>query len=231
MIDRILQQQRSYIRVYVNDIVIFFNMLEEHLNHLHNIFDILNKMKICLSSKKFYLAYSFIQLLSQQIDALSLMTSKDKLVTIFRIRFPLSLSQLEKYLSLTDYLQQYILHYAAIIKSLQQQKIFLNQGLQAKETKENTRKQIIIIIRLSKSTLKKLNIFHHLQSLFSQPIILMHFLPKQQLYIDLNVFKEFSFEVHVYHTKEFTEDNTSKQKFMKPVLFLSRLLQDAKTQY
>ena len=140
MIDRILWQQRSYVRIYVDDIVIFFNMLKEHLNHLHNIFDILDKMKICLLLKKFYLAYSFIQLLSQWVDALNLITLKDKLVTIFRIRFPLSLSQLEKYLGLTDYLQQYILHYAAIIKSLQQQKTFLNQDLWAKGAKENTRK-------------------------------------------------------------------------------------------
>jgi len=156
---------------------------------------------------------------------------KDKLAAIFRIRFSLSLSQLEKYLDLTDYLWQYILHYAAIIKSLQQQKIFLNQGLWAKEAKENTRKWIIIIIRLNKSILKKLNIFYYLQSLFSWSIILMHFSSKQQLYIDLNVFKEFSFEVHVYHAKKFTKDSTSKQKFMKSVLFLSKLLQDAEMQY
>jgi len=78
--------------------------------------------------------------LSQQIDALGLTTSEDKLVTIFRIRFSLSLSQLEKYLDLTDYLQQYISHYTAIIKLLQQRKTFLNQGLQAKGTKENARK-------------------------------------------------------------------------------------------
>jgi len=64
MIDRILQQQRSYVRIYVDNIVIFFNMLKEHLNHLHNVFNILNKMKIYLLLKKFYLAYSFIQLLS-----------------------------------------------------------------------------------------------------------------------------------------------------------------------
>jgi len=56
----------------------------------------------------------------------------------------------------------------------------------------------------------------------------MHFLSKWQLYIDLDVFKEFDFEVHVYHTKEFAEDSISKQKFMKSVLFLSRLLQDVK---
>jgi len=60
MIDRILQQQRSYVRIYVNDIVIFFNILKEHLKHLHNIFDILNKMKIYLSLKKFYLMYSSV---------------------------------------------------------------------------------------------------------------------------------------------------------------------------
>ncbi len=38
----------------------------------------------------------------------------------------------------------------------------------------------------------------------------MHFLSKQQLYIDLNVFKEFNFEVHVYYAKKITENNTSK---------------------
>ncbi len=60
MINRILQQQRLYIKVYINDIVIFFNMLKEYLNHLDNIFNILNKIKICFLLKKFYLTYLFI---------------------------------------------------------------------------------------------------------------------------------------------------------------------------
>jgi len=54
----------------------------------------------------------------------------------------------------------------------------------------------------------------------------MHFSSKQQLYINLNVFKEFDFKAHIYYLKEIAEDSTSKQKFMKSVLFLSRLLQD-----
>jgi len=41
---------------------------------------------------------------AKTLDALSLVTSEDKLVAIFRIRFSLSLSQLEKYLDLIDYL-------------------------------------------------------------------------------------------------------------------------------
>jgi len=35
----------------------------------------------------------------------------------------------------------------------------------------------------------------------------------------------------MYHLKEIAKDNTSKQKFMKFILFLSRLLQDAEIQY
>jgi len=69
---------------------------------------------------------------------------------------------------------------------------------------------MIIIIKLNKSILKKLNVFHYLQSLFSQSIILMHFSSKQQLYIDLNVFKEFSFEMYIYYAKEIAENSASK---------------------
>jgi len=71
-------------------------MLKEHLNYLYNVFDILDKMKIYFLLKKFYLTYLFIQLLSQQVNALSLVTLKDKLIIIFKIKFSLSLSQLEK---------------------------------------------------------------------------------------------------------------------------------------
>jgi len=91
---------------------------------------------------------------------------KDKLVAIAGLCFSISLSQLEKYLGLTEYLQQYIPKYAAIIKPLQLQKTFLNQGLRAKEVKGNSRKCQAITIRLNESTFKELNTFHHLQTLF-----------------------------------------------------------------
>jgi len=122
---------------------------------------------------------------------------------------------------LTEYLQQYISKYAAIIKPLQLQKTFLNQGLRVKETKGNARKCQAITIRLNESTFKKLNAFHHLQMLFSQPTMLVHFSSKHQLYVDLNAFKEFEFEAHVYHAKKAKKNKTPQQKSMKPILFLS----------
>jgi hypothetical protein len=79
--------------------------------------------------------------------------------------------------------------------------------------------------------LKKLNTFHHLQTLFSWSTMLVHFLSKHQLYVDLNAFKEFGFEAHVYHTKKAEKNKTPQQKSMKPILFLSQLLTDIKTHY
>jgi len=178
MINRILHRQRAYARAYIDDIVIFSNTLKEHLKHLHNVFITLKRMRICLSSKKSFLTYSFIQLLKQRVDALELATLKDKLVAIAGLHFSISLRQLEKYLGLTEYLQQYISKYATIVKPLQLQKTFLNQGLRVKETKGNARKHQAITIRLNEPTLKELNIFHHLQMLFFLSTMLVHFLSK-----------------------------------------------------
>ena len=104
MINRILQRQRAYARAYIDNIVIFSNTLKEHLKHLHNVFVTLKRMRICLSSKKSFLIYLFIQLLEQRVDVLELATSEDKLVTIAGLCFSISLSQVEKYLGLTGYL-------------------------------------------------------------------------------------------------------------------------------
>ncbi len=231
MIDRILQRQRAYARAYINNIVIFSNTLKEHLKHLHNVFITLKRMRICLSSEKSFLTYLSVQLLKQWVDVLELVTLKDKLVAIAGLCFSISLSQLEKYLDLTEYLQQYISKYATIVKPLQLWKTFLNQGLRVKETKENARKRQVITIRLNESTFKKLNTFHHLQMLFFWSTMLVHFLSKHQLYVNLNAFKKFEFEAHVYHTKKAEKNKTPQQKFMKPILFLSQLLTDVKTHY
>jgi hypothetical protein len=135
MINRILQRQRAYARAYIDNIVIFSNTLEEHLKHLHNVFITLKRMRICLSSEKSFLTYSSVQLLEQWVDALEL-AIEDKLVAIAGLCFSISLSQLEKYLGLTEYLWQYISKYAAIIKPLQLQKPSWTKASESKRRKE-----------------------------------------------------------------------------------------------
>ena len=120
MIDKVLRQQHEFARVYVDDIVIFSVMLKEHLQHLDKVFNVLTEKNICLSPKKSYLGYPSVKLLGQRVDTLELVTAADKLAVITQLKFLKALSALEKYLSLTEYLRQYILKYAAIVKPLQE---------------------------------------------------------------------------------------------------------------
>ena len=130
MINRILQLYYVYLCIYVNDIVIYSTTLSKYLCHLQYVFDELIFKKICLFSEKFFLNYSLIQLLKQWVEALKLVTVKDKLIVIINLEFSYILIQLKKYLNLIDYLQQYILYYVVIIKFLQLCKTLLNQWIQ-----------------------------------------------------------------------------------------------------
>ena len=72
--------------------------------------------------------------------------------------------------------------------------------------------------------------------MFFRLIILAHFNSAHQLYVDLNISKEFRFRAHVYHCwsdNEIKADSASevKQKDMKSICFLSRLLVNAETRY
>ena len=231
MIDRILRPFRKFCRAYVDDIVIFSANLEEHTRHLQLVFQALSEMNIHLSPKKSFLGYPSVSLLGQKVDALGLATATDKLAAIANLRFPKTLGQLDKYLGLTGYLRQYIAHYAAIAKPLQQRKVYLTRVVAEKGVGGNARKKVAARTYLTTPTPKELNAFHHLQKLFSSPIILVHFDDKRRLFIDLDASKEFGFGAHVYHSLDEDIASIPKQKSQQSILFLSRLLSDAETRY
>jgi hypothetical protein len=103
-----LKDFRSFVRAYINDIMIFFKILDEHLNHLRQIFKRLQNYNVTLNSKKVFLEYSSIVLFEQIINALDLITTKEKLVAIANLIFSLTLKELKKYLKLTEYLRVYV---------------------------------------------------------------------------------------------------------------------------
>ena len=104
IIDWLLCSHHNFTHIYVDDIVIFFSFLNEHIYHLQKVFDTLLKWDICLSLQKFFLVYSSVNLSNQYVNALSLTTAEEKLVTIQNLKFSMTLSQLKHYLELTEYL-------------------------------------------------------------------------------------------------------------------------------
>ena len=85
-------------------------------------------MNIHLTPIKAFLEYFFIQLLSQHVDILNLITFENKLIIIRNFEFSRTLIVLKHYLELTNYFKQYMFYYIIIVMSLQKRKILLNHN-------------------------------------------------------------------------------------------------------
>lgn len=194
-IDKLLRTLRDFARTYVDDIVIFFKTLEEHLKHLRKMFDLFKKKRISLSSIKSFLDYSFIQLLDQRVDNLRLITLEKKIATIASLLFSRSLNDLDHFLELTRWLRHCINRYAQKISSLQTRKTTLTRTLSntlddKEKTLESLRKRQSIRMILDNFTNVEICAFRTLQRELDSLVSLVHFNLDRRLYVDLNAFKQ-----------------------------------------
>jgi uncharacterized protein involved in tolerance to divalent cations len=107
-----LKNLREFVKIYMNDIFIFFKTFDEHLNHLRQIFKRLKNYNVILNSKKIFFEYSSIVFLKQVMNAFDLITTKKKFVAIANLIFSFILKELKIYLKFIDYLRVYVSWYA-----------------------------------------------------------------------------------------------------------------------
>jgi len=194
----------------------------------------LTNVGILIKPPKAFLGYPSVQLLGQHVDSLGFATAEEKLEAIAQIEFPKTLKDLETYLGLTSWLRQYVPFYAAVSAPLQDRKTLL---LKIAPTAGAPRKNFAAATRLYDPTSTKIVSFETLQSLYSTPTYLVHFSPARQLYMDLDSSKAFGLGVVLYHVKGDDEAPPAlsteypKRSDIKPIMFLSRRLSDAETQY
>ena len=151
--DRLLRLFKKFIKDYVDDIVIFSRTLLKHISHLRQVFALFKRVKVILKLFKSFLEYLNVQLLGQRVNFFELSTSAKRLTIINKLRFSITLSALEIYLDITEYLRNYIAWYAQIVRSLQNRKIEL---LKSSSKGDRERKFFLAITRLSNSTTAKL---------------------------------------------------------------------------
>src|SRR6266480_8098176 len=65
MMNMILHSHKFFAHCYIDNIIIFSKILENHLQHLNTIFSLFNKLEITLKKIKTHLDYSSIILLDQ----------------------------------------------------------------------------------------------------------------------------------------------------------------------
>lgn len=123
VIEIILRPERDLARAYVDDILIFSNLYNEHLKHLEIVFTKLLFHNIHLSPKNRFLSYSSLALLGQRPDVLRLSEVEYKLQATSKLAFPHTLKRLKYYLGLTLWHRQVIDHCAKRTAALQARKI------------------------------------------------------------------------------------------------------------
>ena len=103
VINRQLRVFRNFCRVYIDNIIIFFKIFNDHVNYLRKLFSKLIKLRIILNVKKTFFNYFNVTLLKQKIDVFDLSITKKRIVVVKTIRYFKNFKTLEIYLDLTNY--------------------------------------------------------------------------------------------------------------------------------
>ena len=168
-------------------------------------------------------------MLDQKIDSLRLITATEKLKTISALTYSKTLEELKHFLKLIDYLRNYVHRYAQLTKSLQNLKTLL---LKQTSIKESSRKTYTFKTKLDLSSNSlKMKSFETLKSALNNLNILIHFNLDRTLWLNLNVFKKFDFEVIIFHIEKDATEKWSSRIAMKSIMFLSRLLTSTEFNY
>ena len=229
-INRLLREHREYARAYIDDIVIFSATLKNHVRHLRAVFGLFAKYNIAINPKKAFIDYPSVKLLGQKVNSLDLSTDEEKLRAIASLDFPYTLASLEHYLSLTEWLRQFVRNYAVISKPLQDRKTkLLAKTPRSGQQRQNYSRKTLI----EHPTEKEIASFEAVQHALSETRMLIHFDSKRTLFIDVDSSKAGGIDAIIYHLDgdESGPKECPDRKHIRPILFLSRLLKDAETRY
>ena len=230
-IDRFFRFYRVFAKVYVNDIVIHFSILQKHFAHLTKIFDMLRANNISIKFEKIFIDYFTVHLFDQKVDSFELVTVEKKLKAISRLFFFITLQLLETYLEFTSWLRDYVSWYVEIFKSLQQLKTELFHG---ESVIGNVRKIYSRNIKIKNFTFEKIVFFQILQSLLIKLFYFVHSNLVRKLFVNFDFNKKFGLVDMIYHVKNsanWNDKEYSFRKFIEFILFLSRFLIDVEIRY
>ena len=74
--------------VYLDDIIIYSDTVEEHLEHIHKVFEILHHEKLFLSTEKMQFFTSRLKILGHIINEQGIMMDPHKVTTILNWKMP-----------------------------------------------------------------------------------------------------------------------------------------------
>jgi transposase InsO family protein len=104
----------DYVLVYLDDILIFSNSFDDHMVHLHEVFNVLSDHQFTLNPDKCSLAKQSIDFLSHTITKDSIVPSKERIQAILDIPQPTTLAQANRFIGKIGWYRKFIKSFAQI---------------------------------------------------------------------------------------------------------------------
>ena len=170
--DRLLHDWQSFVKAYINNVIIRSKTFTKHVAHLHKVFTLFTSYNISIKPIKTFLGYTEIDLLGQQVNFIGFSIAEAKLEAIAKLKFPSIVSQLETFLGMIGYLQKSIPRYVAVAKPLQDLK---TNFLKNASVKRQKRKNYLSRTKFNNATTKQMQPFMDLKKALSKSSVLIHF--------------------------------------------------------
>ena len=114
----ILQPHKhTFILVYLDDVLIFSNSLEEHLQHLDTALTMLESNDIRLRLQKCWFAKNELEYLGHMVSHAGLRPSPNKIKAVQDWPRPKNVQNVQQYLGFCNFYRRYVRNYSAIAAS------------------------------------------------------------------------------------------------------------------
>ena len=104
--------------VFIDDILIYSPTLQDHVQHLRQVFTILRQHQFFLKRKKCVFAQIELQYLGHIISQKGVETNPSKTEAMVKWPVPTSVIELREFLGLTGYYRKFVRHYGTLAKPL-----------------------------------------------------------------------------------------------------------------
>lgn len=121
------QQMRKCVLIFMDDILVYSPTLETHVIHLHQVFQVLQKLQLYAKRSKCSFAVNQIEYLGHIISDKGVSIDPTKIESMVKWPVPSSHTELRGFLCLTGYYRKFVMGYGMLAKpltSLLQQKQF-----------------------------------------------------------------------------------------------------------
>ena len=133
LVNKLLRGMDEFAAAYLDDILIFSNSWEEHLDHIRMVFQRIRQAGLTLNISKCVFGVAEVDYLGHHIGLGKVQPRENKVIALLNYPRPVNKKQLQSFLGLAGFYRKYIPHYSHITSVLTD---LLKQGAQFKWSEE-----------------------------------------------------------------------------------------------